>query len=172
MVSIAVWNLEKWLRGRHFITQPQAGHLKRLISSALKNPSKKVLEYPCPHTWLKRQRGHITGFCQGNFFPRRLTSLRFTSTNSIIESLRWGPAWPPGFGRLDSPKIQPPFFKKKMASDLRPFNSIILACLSIHSENTGGVFLIINREPTAGQFQAKGDCLRPLLSFFARLSDE
>jgi hypothetical protein len=90
MVSIAVWIRVKWLRGRHLITQPQAGHLKRLMSRALRKPSKKVLVNPCPHTWLRRQRGHTEGFCQENFFPRRLTSLRFTSTNSIIESLWWG----------------------------------------------------------------------------------
>jgi len=148
MVSIAVWIRVKWLRGRHFITQPQAGHLKRLMSRALRNPSKKVPENPCPHTWLCKQQGHMLGFCQGNFLPRRLTSLRSTSTNSIIESLWLGTIVRPRFSggwvlrKPNCPSL------KKTASNLRPFNSIILGCLSNHSENTGGVFLIINRKPT------------------------
>ena len=147
MVSIAVWIRVKWLRGRHFITQPQAGHLKRLISRALRNPSKKVPENPCPHTWLCKQQGHMVGFFQGNFLPRRLTSLRSTSTYSIIESPWWGLPGPGSrvVGFCENPTA---LLQKKTASDLRPFNSIILACLSIHSENTGGGFLIINREPT------------------------
>jgi hypothetical protein len=38
------------------------------------------------------------GFCQGNFSPRRFTSLRSTSTNSIIESLLMGTCVrPPGY---------------------------------------------------------------------------
>ena len=66
MVSIAVWIRVKWLLGRHLITQPQAGHLKRLMNRALRKPSKKVLVNPCPHTWLRRHLGHIEGFCQEN----------------------------------------------------------------------------------------------------------
>jgi hypothetical protein len=74
--------------------------------------------------------------------------LRFTSTNSIIESLLVGPSSPRVSGGWILRKSNRPS-SKKTASGLRPFNSIILACLSIHSENTGGVFLIINRESTA-----------------------
>ena len=134
--------------GRHFITQPQAGHLYRFINRELIKPSKKVSVNPCPHKWLLRQRGQIEGFCQGNFSPRRFTSLRFTSTNSIIELLWLGLLCPTCFGQLGSAKIQLPFFHKKTASGQRSFNSIILTDLSNHSENAGGVLLIINRKLT------------------------
>ena len=134
--------------GRHFITQPQAGHLYRFINRGLIKPSKKVSVNPCPHKWLLRQRGQIEGFCQGNFSPRRFTSLRFTSTNSIIELLWLGLLCPTCFGQLGSAKIQLPFFHKKTASGQRSFNSIILTDLSNHSENAGGVLLIINRKLT------------------------
>ena len=75
--------------------------------------------------------------------------MRFTSTNSIIELLWLGLLCPACFGQLGSAKIQLPFFHKKTASGQRSFNSIILTDLSNHSENAGGVLLIINRKLTA-----------------------
>ena len=77
--------------------------------------------------------------------------MRFTSTNSIIELLWLGLLCPACFGQLGSAKIQLPFFHKKTASGQRSFNSIILTDLSNHSENAGGVLLIINRKLTAGE---------------------
>ena len=74
--------------------------------------------------------------------------MRFTSTNSIIELLWLGLLCPTCFGQLGSAKIQLPFFHKKTASGQRSFNSIILTDLSNHSENAGGVLLIINRKLT------------------------
>jgi hypothetical protein len=89
----------------------------------------------------------------GKFFPKKLYLLEIHVNKEYHRiTIGWGPMPGPGslaVGFLPEPNCHSSH--KKMAFGQRPFNSIILGCLSNHSENTGGVLLIIKRESTIGE---------------------